>query len=216
MAAGRAARHVDVTLALGLAVVTLLSRWPYRARMLYNWDAVQFALALHEFDIAKHQPHPPGYLLYVALGRLLNASLADPTLAYVALAMLFSAGSTFVLYWLARRIYDRVTAVIAASLLAVSPLFWFYGSVGLTYAGEAFAASLVAWFAYRALSGHVPSLYWGALALGLTGGMRQSVLVLLLPLWLGSALIGIPSRRRQLIAGGILLASVLAWLLPML
>ncbi len=215
-AAGLAARHVDVISALGLAVVTLLSRWPYRARMLYNWDAVQFALALHEFDIAKHQPHPPGYLLYVALGRLLNASLADPTLAYVALAMLFSAGSTFVLYWLARRIYDRATAVIAASLLAVSPLFWFYGSVGLTYAGEAFAASLVAWFAYRALSGHAPSLYWGALALGLTGGMRQSVLVLLLPLWLGSALIGIPSRRRQLIAGGILLASVLAWLLPML
>jgi hypothetical protein len=215
-AAGRAAPPVDLALALGLALVTLLSRWPYRARMLYNWDAVQFALALHEFDVAKHQPHPPGYLLYVALGRLLNASLANPTLAYVALAMLFSAGSTFVLYWLARRLYDRATAVTAASLLAVSPLFWFYGSVGLTYAGEAFAASLVAWFAYGALSGHVPSLYWGALALGLTGGMRQSVLVLLLPLLLGSALLGVPSRRRQAIAGGILIASVLAWLLPML
>jgi hypothetical protein len=215
-AAGRAAPPVDLALALGLALVTLLSRWPYRARMLYNWDAVQFALALHEFDVAKHQPHPPGYLLYVALGRLLNASLANPTLAYVALAMLFSAGSTFVLYWLARRLYDRATAVTAASLLAVSPLFWFYGSVGLTYAGEAFAASLVAWFAYGALSGHVPSLYWGALALGLTGGMRQSVLVLLLPLLLGSALLGVPSRRRQAIAGGILIASVLAWLMPML
>jgi hypothetical protein len=214
--AGRVAPHVDLAVALGLALVTLLSRWPYRARMLYNWDAVQFALALHEFDVAKHQPHPPGYLLYVALGRLLNASLANPTLAYVTLAMLFSAGSTFVLYWLARRLYDRATAVTAASLLAVSPLFWFYGSVGLTYAGEAFAASLVAWFAYGALSGHVASLYWGALALGLTGGMRQSVLVLLLPLWLGSALLGVPSRRRQAIAGGILLASVLAWLLPML
>ena len=76
--------------------------------MLYNWDAVQFALALREFDVAKHQPHPPGYLLYVALGRLLNASLGDPTLAYVALAMLFSAATTFVVYWLARRLYDRV------------------------------------------------------------------------------------------------------------
>jgi len=214
--AARLAPHGDLALALGLAVVTLLSRWPYRARMLYNWDAVQFALALHEFDIAKHQPHPPGYLLYVALGRLLNASLGDPTLAYVALAMLFSAGSTFVLYWLARRLYDRATALTAASLLAVSPLFWFYGSVGLTYAGEAFAASVVAWFAYGALTGHVRSLYWGALALGLTGGMRQSVLVLLLPLWLGSALLGIRSRRRVAIAGGILLASILAWLLPML
>ncbi len=212
----RVAPHGDLAIALGLGVVTLLSRWPYRARMLYNWDAVQFALALHEFDIAKHQPHPPGYLLYVALGRLLNASLGDPTLAYVALAMLFSAGTTFVLYSLARRLYDRATALIAASLLAVSPLFWFYGSVGLTYAGEAFAASVVAWFAYGALTGHVPSLYWGALAVGLTGGMRQSVLVLLLPLWLGSALLGIRSRRRVAIAGGILLASVLAWLLPML
>jgi hypothetical protein len=210
------ARHGDLALALGLAAVTLVSRWPYRARMLYNWDAVQFALALHEFDIAKHQPHPPGYLLYVALGRLLNASLGDPTLAYVALAMLFSAGTTFVLYGLARRLYDRATAVAAAALLAVSPLFWFYGSVGLTYAGEACAASVVAWFAYGTLTGSVRHLYWGALALGLAGGMRPSVLVLLLPLWLGCAVIGVEAWRRRLIAGSILLVAVLAWLLPML
>jgi hypothetical protein len=209
------ARHGDLCLALGLAVVTLLSRWPYRARMLYNWDAVQFALALREFDVAKHQPHPPGYFLYVALGRLLNASLGDPTLAYVALAMLFSAGSTFVLYALACRLYDRATALVAASLLAVSPLFWFYGSVGLTYAGEAFAASVVAWFAYATLGGSVRHLYWGALALGLTGGMRQSVLLLLLPLWVGCALLGIRSRRRLAAAGGPLVVSVLAWLVPM-
>ena len=204
-------------------MVTLLSRWPYRARMLYNWDAVQFALALREFDIAKHQPHPPGYLLYVGLGRLLNAWVSDPTLAYVALAMLFSAGTTFVLYWLARRMYDRATAVVAASLLAVSPLFWFYGSVGLTYAGEAFAATVVAWFAYRTLTeGGGRHLYWGAFTLGLTGGMRQSVLLLLLPLWLGAAVVDIRSRpgpgphRRLILAGFILVGSVLAWLVPMM
>ncbi len=44
----------------------------YRARMLYNWDAVQFALALGEYDVVKHQPHPPGYILYVALARLVQ------------------------------------------------------------------------------------------------------------------------------------------------
>jgi transmembrane protein TMEM260 (protein O-mannosyltransferase) len=152
--------------------------------MLYNWDAVQFALALREFDVAKHQPHPPGYLLYVALGRLLNASLSDPNMAYVTLAMLFSAATTFTVYWLARALYDRVTAAAAAALLAVSPLFWFYGSVGLTYAGEAFGAVLVAWFAWGALQGKPRQLYAGALALGLVGGIRPSVLVLLFPLWL--------------------------------
>src|SRR5919198_1092555 len=59
----------DVIFATLLSVVTVASRLPYRTRMLYNWDSVQFALALREYDVVKHQPHPPGYVLYVALGR---------------------------------------------------------------------------------------------------------------------------------------------------
>jgi hypothetical protein len=226
-------RHGDTWIAGGLAALTLVSRWPYRARMLYNWDAVQFALALREFDVAKHQPHPPGYLLYVALGRLLNASLGDPNMAYVTLAMLFSAATTFTVYWLARALYDRVTAAAAAALLAVSPLFWFYGSVGLTYAGEAFGAVLVAWFAWGALQGKPGQLYAGALALGLVGGIRPSVLVLLFPLWLACGINSALASRRPMVAAqleqrgirrlgriglGLLVmgGAVLTWLLPML
>ena len=208
-------RGVDVLMMSGLAALTLLSRWPYRARMLYNWDAVQFALALREFDISKHQPHPPGYLLYVALGRLLNIPLGDPNLAYVALAMLFSAATTVAVYWLARALYDRVTAAAAATLLAVSPLFWFYGSVGLTYAGEAFGASLVAAFAYGALRGNPRALYGCAVALGLVGGIRQSVLVLLFPLCVACAFLGVRSVRRLLVAATLMVVAVLSWFLPM-
>ena len=206
---------LDVVVSVGLALVTLASRWPYRARMLYNWDAVQFALALREFDIAKHQPHPPGYVLYVGLGRLVNATLGDPTLAYVTLAMVFSAATTFTVYWLARALYDRVTAAAAGALLAVSPLFWFYGSVGLTYAGEAFGASLMALLAYRTLAGSVPHLYVGAVCLGLAGGLRQSVLVLLFPLCAACAVRGVRSRARLAAAAAILVAAVLAWFLPL-
>jgi len=206
---------LDVAISVGLALVTLASRWPYRARMLYNWDAVQFALALREFDIAKHQPHPPGYVLYVGLGRLVNATLGDPTQAYVTLAMVFSAATTFTVYWLARALYDRVTAAAAGALLAVSPLFWFYGSVGLTYAGEAFGASLMALLAYRTLAGSVTHLYVGALCLGLAGGLRQSVLVLLFPLWAGCAVLGVRSRARLAAAAAILVGAVLAWFLPL-
>ena len=221
--AGRARSHLerfaDAWLAGGLGVLTLLSRWPYRARMLYNWDAVQFALALREFDVAKHQPHPPGYLLYVGLGRLLNIPLADPNLAYVALAMLFSAAATVTVYWLARALYERATAASAAALLAVSPLFWFYGSVGLTYAGEAFGASLVAALAYRALRGDARYLYGGALALGLVGGIRPSVLVLLFPLCVGCAVLGmqggIRGARRLALAAALMLVAVLSWFLPL-
>src|SRR5512145_2419655 len=89
-------RRLDLALATALSVITILSRLPYRARMLYDWDAVQFALALREFDVAKHQPHPPGYILYVALGRLVNAWVGEPTATYVLLAVVFSGLTTFV------------------------------------------------------------------------------------------------------------------------
>src|SRR5215831_14206719 len=147
----------DLLLAVALALLTIASRLPYRARLLYNWDSVQFALALREYDVVKHQPHPPGYV------------------PCVVLAVIFSGLTTFVVYCLAHTAYDRGTALAAATLLAVSPLFWFYGSVGLTYAGEALVASTVAYFAYRALNGSRSDAYLAAWYLGLAGGMRQSL-----------------------------------------
>jgi hypothetical protein len=206
----------DLVFALALSVLTIVSRLPYRARMLYNWDSVQFALALREYDVVKHQPHPPGYVLYVVLGRLANLWLDDGNAAYVALAVLFSGLTTFVVYHLARDAYDRATALAAATLLAVSPLFWFYGSVGLTYAGEALIASSVAYFAFHAMNGSAWHAGLGAAVLGLAGGLRQSVLLLLFPLWLGGVLVGV-RRWRTLVAGGLILTTtVLSWFVPMI
>jgi dolichyl-phosphate-mannose-protein mannosyltransferase len=206
----------DLAWATALAVITILSRWPYRARFLYNWDAVQFALALQEYDVAKHQPHPPGYVLYVALGWVLNAFVHDPTATYVFLAVVFSGLTTFVVYFVGLAVYGRRTARVAASLLAVSPLFWFYGSVGLTYAGEALFASGVAYFAYRALQGRDRDAWFAAGHLGLAGGMRQSLLVLLLPLWLGAVVVGRGRVRTVLIGLGVMVGAVLVWFVPMI
>jgi len=206
----------DVACAVVLAALTVVSRWPYRARMLYNWDAVQFALALTEYDVMKHQPHPPGYILYVGLGRLVNHWLHDPTAAYVGLAVAFSGLTTFVVYYLARAVYDRATALASAALLAVSPLFWFYGSVGLTYAGEALVASVVAYFSFRALRGSETDAWLAAGYLGLAGGLRQSALVLLFPLWLGATAFGLRRLRSLLVGLLVIVAAVLAWFLPMI
>jgi 4-amino-4-deoxy-L-arabinose transferase-like glycosyltransferase len=87
------------------------------------------------------------------IGRLLNGLVGDPNQSYVVLAIMASGLTTFVVYFLAKSLYDRLTALTAASFLAVSPLFWFYGSVALTYAGEALFASLVAYLCYQMLRG---------------------------------------------------------------
>jgi len=55
---------------------------------------------------------------------------------------------------------------------------------------------------------------WAAVALGLAGGVRQSSLVLLLPLWL---YVAVRSGRRPLVAGlAVLAATCLSWLVPLL
>src|SRR5262245_64821873 len=95
----------DYLFACALGLLTVLSRLPYRTRLLYNWDAVQFALALREYDVIKHQPHPPGYILYVVVGRIVNAWLADPTATYVTLAVIFSGLTTFVVFYLCCAFY---------------------------------------------------------------------------------------------------------------
>jgi len=206
----------DLAFSLALSLLTVLSRLPYRTRMLYNWDAVQFALALSEFDVEKHQPQPPGYILYVLMGRLLNGWLHDPNAAYVTLAVVFSGLTTFTVYFLARAIYDRRTAMGAATLLAVSPLFWFYGSVGLTYAGEALVASTAAYFAFRALEGRDRGAELAGLWLGAVGGFRQSIVIVLFPLWLYTA--ASSSRPGRSIARGLALmaGAALTWFLPMI
>jgi hypothetical protein len=97
----------------------------------------------------------------------------------------------------------------------VSPLFWFYGSVGLTYAGEALCASTVAYFSYRALRGSEADAWLAAGYLGLAGGVRQSILLLLFPLWLGATVAGVRRLRTVVVGLGIIAVAVMAWFVPM-
>ena len=47
---------------LGLAAVCAVTR----SNWLYDWDSVNFAFGLDDFDVTKHWPHPPGFPVYIA------------------------------------------------------------------------------------------------------------------------------------------------------
>ena len=69
---GRLATLPLPLLAAGLGLITILSRIPFRSRYLFSWDSANFALALEHYNVAFHQPQPPGYPLYVASAHLLT------------------------------------------------------------------------------------------------------------------------------------------------
>src|SRR5262245_29539636 len=65
-----------------IAAVYAAAHLPFLAPSLEDIDSINFALGLRDFDVARHQPHPPGYPVYTALGRvsLLVIDAAAPAL----------------------------------------------------------------------------------------------------------------------------------------
>jgi hypothetical protein len=79
-----------------LALVFLLGHLPFLASTLEDVDSVNFALGLRDFDPGRHRPHPPGYPIYMALGKAANLVLSESR-ALAVWGALFGALAAFAL-----------------------------------------------------------------------------------------------------------------------
>lgn len=178
--------HVDTLAVVGLLLLGIVARIPFRSHVLYHWDSVNFALAVERYDVGLHQPHPPGYILYVMLGRLVNLLIRDPAASLVWISVVFSGFTAAAIFHLGKSMYGKDVGIITALLFITSPAFWFYGEVALSYITEAFFVTIFAYTCYKLLIGDNEYVVISALVLGIAGGFRQNTLFLLAPLWLFS------------------------------
>ncbi len=151
--------------AAALIAATGLTRFLFRSHYLYDIDSVNFALGLKRFDTTVHQPHPPGYFLYICLGRLASLFFHDANSALVAISILFSCAAVAMIFLLADSWFGRGAARFAGLIFLFSPLAWFHGIVALTYIVEAFFSALVGYLCWRADRGDSthscrPQLLW--------------------------------------------------------
>lgn len=196
-------------------LVVAITRYIGHSRYLYSTDSALYALAFEKYDISLHQPQPPGYPLYILLGKLFYWIVGDANLALVLISVLFSVLATWAIWRLAKKIYGSQVAWIATFLFISSPLVWFHGQVALTYIVDAFFA---AWFGYYiydvvyskklAYAGILSSII---LALG--AGFRPTLAIFLLPLWL-LALLRQRNLKLLLANGLVFLGVVVLWLIP--
>jgi hypothetical protein len=200
-------------LPLSLFLIAVITRIPFTSKLLYHMDSVNFALALKKYDITVHQPHPPGYFLYVMLGRFLNLFIENANTVFVSISIIFTGLTVIAVYFLGRELYDRKIGLIASLLALTSPNLWFHGEVALSYAVEAFFSTAIAFLCWKIYTGKYKYIYLSVAVLGIAGGIRQNTVVMLLPLWLYSAR-GIPARR-VFAALGLLSLICVSWFVPM-
>ncbi|HUJ48894.1 MAG TPA: DUF2723 domain-containing protein, partial [Bryobacteraceae bacterium] len=198
----------------GLTCLVAITRVACRSRYLYDIDSVNFGLALDRFSPRLHQPHPPGYFLYVCAGRLFRLVFPDANNALVALSVVASCAAAIVLYLLARNWLGRAAGLFAGLIFLFSPLCWFHGTVALTYIVELFFSALVGYLCWRGNTGKGTWRPAAAVALGISAGFRPSSLLFLGPLWLFS--LRKAGMRNVMAAAGVLGVTLLAWWIPML
>ncbi len=228
--------------ASALAAIFFVAHLAFLPPTLEDLDSMNFALGVRDFDPSKHQPHPPGYPLFIALGKLSHAVWPSESGSLSFWGALFGALSVFSLMALFRSIeaMDRTAidaerdrrAALATLVVVASPLFWFTAlrplsdvpGLGMALAAQACLASAFvrrrradsADAAAIAESGRL--IVAGALIAGLAVGMRTQTIWLTFPL-LAAVLLDRAGRG----AAGALLGSamtfaigVLFWLIPLL
>jgi hypothetical protein len=216
-----------------LAFAFALAHVPFIVSTLEDIDSVNFALGVRDFDVADHRPHPPGYPLYIAFGKvavavsgLVGGVPAQSAIEARALSALSLVGAllAIVLLYYTWRAFARheLRAVAATALTASCPLFW-YLSVrpmsdvpGLAAALAAQACLALAWWRQQPDAGGDRRLspermtasgqmiVLGALLSGLAIGFRSQNAMLTLPFLAGVLL----DRTGRGVAGAMLGSAV--------
>ena len=196
-----------------------------RSPALDEWDSVQFALGVGDFDLWRHQPHPPGYPLFIASGWL--AHLLLPLDVPSALQLVSAlGGGLFVACWfvLVARHFGRTVGWLCVAAQATLLITWMTATKALTDPAGAglLALTLLLADTSRHRENDVsapPTDRWlaaTAAAGAVDVGVRpQNIGVVLLILVLTILAVRRPFMRRRWTVGlGVFFAVGLLWLLP--
>lgn len=200
-----------------LFLLSICLKIPFTSKVLYCWDSVQFALASENYNVSLYQPHPPGYILYVMLAKVLNYLFNDINYTLNFISILFSALTIIFLYLLGEKMYNRTVGITSSLFLLFSPLCWFNSVVALPYTAECFFSVLVAYFCWISLS-NKKYIILATIFLGIAFGIRQNLILFLLPLWIYSVIYQkqiAECLKNLLLYSGVLFLLCLMSLIPM-
>jgi hypothetical protein len=202
-----------------IAAAFLLLHLPFLPPSLEDLDSINFALGVRHFDVTQHQPHPPGYPVYVLAAKGLRRFTSSEVQALGLLSVICGALSVLALGAMYRRL-DRDPrseqwSMLATALAVTAPLYWFTAARPLSDMSGLAAALGVQAFTLSAGSGGALAL--AALLAGLAAGIRSQVIWLTVPLLVLMA-VRRPARYRvedALVALGAFVLGGLVWFVPL-
>ena len=165
-----------------LAAICAATRFLAMARSLWDWDEALFCLGMRSYDVTSHHPHPPGFPVYIALGRIVRTVIHSDFRALQAVNLIAAMLVFPAIFFLARELrLPFVTSTIAAALCAFFPNVWFFGGGAFSDIPSLVLVVFAVGFLFRGCRDANAYLI-GAALLALAAGIRpQNFLIGLAP-----------------------------------
>jgi hypothetical protein len=170
------------TIVLIVAIVCAVTRLLAVSRSVWEWDEALFTMAMGDYDVRMHHPHPPGFPVFIAMARLMRFAVHDDFRALQAVNVLAAMLVFVAVFVFARELRLRfATCVSAGALFAFFPNVWFFGGGAFSDIPSIVLVLFAVTFLLKGVRDR--NAYWlGTLLLALAIGIRpQNLLVGLVP-----------------------------------
>jgi 4-amino-4-deoxy-L-arabinose transferase-like glycosyltransferase len=180
-------------------------------------DTVQFAMGVRSFDLWHHQPHPPGYPLFIFLGWIGTKffHIGTESSLYFVSAL---GGGVFIAAWflIIRAQFSETFAWWVATSLLITPVVWMTATKAVTdmLAAGLLSAQLLAALCFLQRNKRILIISVALLGAAAAGTRPQLFPVV-------AVILGIPLKKSSsnaktwCLSYAVLIAGCLTWLLPM-
>ncbi len=198
-----------------LFIIFIISAVFFSSHYLINWDAGQFALGTQNYDLNNHQPHTPGYFLFVKGAQVLNYIIGNINICFIIINLIAGALAIYFLYKLIVLIsQNKKTSFIITLLFIVNPVFWYYHNIANTYIFESLAIILTSLFTYKSFLGHKNSLIYNLGLIAVLMGFRPSIIIVTLPLLIIQFIFAKQKLKNFLLGFLIFVILFAVWFIP--
>lgn len=207
--------------AVALAAGFLALHLPFLPASLEDLDSINFALGVRDFDVARHQPHPPGYPVFVFAGKVMHVLVASEAHALALIGIIAGAIAAVALVAVfreldgARSSLSKARSLAAALLVLTAPLFYMTAARPLSDVAGLAVALVVQALLLRARTPRDIVLAGAIAAIGI--GIRSQVAWLTLPILLW-AIVRRPAADRLRTFAGVAIGfavGVAIWAVPL-
>ena len=201
-------------------VISMATRLLFMGTHLEGWDSIDFALGLHDYDIAYYQPHFPGYPVYMFFCWLVHLFTDSDVLALTIPGAVFGSITLVPLFYLAGRMFTEKVAWLAILIYIVNPLCWLQSEKALSDSVGLFFIIVSVQLLFYASTSRVNTLRYlisGSVMLGICLGVRLSYFPFVI-LWLYALSVLLQSGTgNKTIGCGVFafIIGICVWLIPL-